>query len=194
MLFDFGDGNGYVASRRHENGGGIVSTSAHVDPTVFLSSESCVFGHAKILGNVRVTGRSRISGRLYPGGMSTLIEDDVLISGNTLIEGCVLLRNQAQIRDNAQLIGGIQVAHHAIVSGNAKLMGDVLVLDHALITDDVQVDGREKQIVVKNVDALRGTLLITTNEQVRALEFDKPRKRTRSKTDLEIRDNRILGT
>jgi carbonic anhydrase/acetyltransferase-like protein (isoleucine patch superfamily) len=110
------------------------------------------------------------------------------------IEGCILLRNDAQIRDNAKLSGGVQVAHHAVVAGNSELVGDVLVLDRALVTDNVKIIGTEKQIVVRNVDVLRGRQIITTNEQVRACDHDRPRKRSRSKTELDIRDDRVLGT
>jgi len=156
MMFDFLDGRGHVPARRHPNGGGMVALSASVDPSVFLSSDSMVFGHAQVRGNVRITGGASIQGDLLPGGISTLIEDDVKIVGAVKIRGAVLLRNSANIRGPVWMSGTVQVMHHATVAGNTRLEGDVVILDQSYVSGNVRIVAISRQIVLRGEEVLHG--------------------------------------
>ena len=80
--FDFGDGNGAVAARRHVNPdgteGGWVAETAHVAETATVTSGATVRGCAQVRDYARVTDSARVSG-------------DALVCDN------------AQISDNAQV-------------------------------------------------------------------------------------------
>lgn len=152
--FDFGDGQGYVPAREHPNGGGMVAATAHVDETVFLNKWAVVFGHARITGRVRISGHARISGTLFPGGISTLIEDDVVICGQVVIQDCVLLRDHAVIRDNARITGSALICHRAEVCGDAQVSGDVKILDNAYISGSVRIYGQDRQLVISGEEVI----------------------------------------
>jgi len=191
---DFGDGLGYVAARRHVNGGGLVAVTAHVDDSVYLAAEAMVFGHARITDNVRITGRAKISGKKYPCGISTLIEGNASICGNVEITCCALVADHAEIRGNVKLFGGVQVLHHAIVSGDVELSGDVLILDQSFISGNIKIIADDKQILVKGDDNIQGNRVIKSLDQLKAsIITERSRRRGRSRNELDIRGDRVLG-
>lgn len=194
LHIDFGDGQGYVAARRHPNGGGLVAMSAHVDDTVYLAADAMVFGHAKVTDNVRITGRAKISGKLYRPNVSTLIEGNASICGNVEITCCVLVSGNAEIRGNVKLLGGVQVTHHAVIDGNVELSGDVLVLDRSFISGNIKIIADDKQILIKGDDNIQGNRVIKSTEQLRAsTSADRTRRRGRGKSDIDVREERVLG-
>jgi carbonic anhydrase/acetyltransferase-like protein (isoleucine patch superfamily) len=160
MKYDFLDGLGHVPASRHPNGGGLVADTATVDPTVFLSSDSCVYGFSVVRDNVRITGGASIQGDLLPGGISTLIENQVAIVGPVKIRNAVLLRNQAKVRGQVSLTGTVQIMHHATIAGNVALHGDVVVLDSAYISGNVRITATDEQYIIKGEEIIHGDVEI----------------------------------
>lgn len=186
MLFDFHDGQGHVPAKKHPNGGGIVALTATVAETVFLASDVTVFGHAVVRGGVRISGRASIQGDQYPGGISTLIEDEVKVIGPVEIRGCVLLRNTANIRGHVRMRGMVQVMHRATVAGNVILEGDVIILDSSYISGNIQIVSKEKQIIMRGEDIVHGDRNIYTTEDINySRQSDKKNRRLKRDHDVE---------
>ena len=177
MRFNFGDGRGLVEARFHDNGGGVVEATAEVEPTVFIDRESVVFGFAQLRDRVRVLGRSRVGGSRLPGGVSTLIEDDVVIAGNVVIEGQVLMRDWAQARGCAKLSGNVAVMHHAHVCDNARIAGNVHLRDHAYVHEDVTVIGDEEMLEIIRRDVLGGDRIYRGQKEILSAVGREPKRR-----------------
>ena len=71
LTFDFNDGNGPVPAHQHQNGGGWVAETAHVEDTARVSGNAQVFGNAQVYGDAgdalvldtaRVSGNAQVSG------------------------------------------------------------------------------------------------------------------------------------
>lgn len=186
--YDFGDGAGLVRARPHSNGGGMVASTANVADSVYLDRGCVVFGHAQIKGNVRIVDRCRVSGVLLPGGVSTLIEDQVLLSGRVVVEGYVLMRDNAQARGSVKLSAGVAVMHNARVIDRARLAGQVHVRDHAYIHEDVTIIAEDEGEIVElcGRDVVGGSAILRTIAHVNAY-LAKPVKRRRvRKSDAEM--------
>lgn len=136
--YDFGDGR-LVPVRIHENGGGIIALTAHVEPSVFVSAGCRVCGYARLLDKVRVVGRVLINGGYFPHGVSVQIENEAMIVGSVQISGSVLVRDNAQIRDNVRLSGCVKVYHRARITGDVVMEGNVKVTENAYVTGHSRV-------------------------------------------------------
>lgn len=94
--FDFRDGNGPVAAKRHINPdgsiGGWVANTASVSETVILGPHATVFNSAKVSGNVKIFEQAQIFGN-------------------------------ASVKDNAWITGTAKVFDNAIISGDAWIGG-----------------------------------------------------------------------
>lgn len=178
MLYDFGDGKGLVDAAFHRNGGGIIASTAKVDPTVFIDRECVVFGHAQIKNRVRVVGHCRISGELLPGSLSTLIEDDVFISGNVVIEGHVLMRDRSQARNFAKLSDAVAMMHDSRVVDRATVAGQVQLRDHSYVREDATIIGKKELLILSAYDLVGGSSILRTVEDLDLItgKFNKKRR------------------
>jgi carbonic anhydrase/acetyltransferase-like protein (isoleucine patch superfamily) len=177
LRYDFGDGNGLVEANFHRNGGGVVASTAKVDDSVFIDRESVIFGHARIKDRVRVVGHCRVSGELLPGGVSTLLEDDVIVSGNVVIEGHVLMRDKAQARNHTKLSGAVAMMHFAQAADRVTIAGQVQVCDHAYVHEDATIIGEKELIVLNLRDLLCGNMILRTMDDVNAFLGKSNKKR-----------------
>lgn len=167
--FDFGDGH-QVPVRIHDNGGGVIALTAHVDPTVFVGAGCKVWGHAKLYGRVRLVGRVLVFGHNLPGDVSVQIEDDAVIVGSVQISGAVLIRDRTEIRDNAKLSGCVQAMHRVRICGNTVLDGDVLVKESAYLTGNTRIISFGRRTVVQGEHYMNGQNIEYTRTS------DSPRK------------------
>lgn len=136
--------------RIHENGGGVVALTAHVDPTCQVGVGCEVSGCAKIYGRARISGRVKIIGSDLPGEVSVQIEDDAVISGRDIvISGAVLIRDKAEVRGSVKISGAVQIMHRARVDGEVVLEGDVKVLEGAYITGKTRIISHGRRTIVR---------------------------------------------
>lgn len=177
MLYDFGDGNGLVEASFHRNGGGVVAKTAKVEETAFLDRGCVVFGHACVTDRVRIVGYCRISGDDLPGGISTLLEDDVFVSGNVVVEGHVLMRDHAQARNHAKLSGSVAMMHHSQIGDRATVAGQVQMCDHSYVYEDSTVIGDDELITLSVRDFINGDRILRNMKEVHSVSGRPVRKR-----------------
>ena len=64
-----------VSGRFHENGGGFVADTAHVDPTAYVGREALVTDNARVTDHATVTDTSEVYG-------NARVTDNALVYGN----------------------------------------------------------------------------------------------------------------
>lgn len=97
-----------AAWSRHPNGGGWVSSTAHVDPTAFVSRASLVFENAQVRDKARLTG-------------PVMVHDRAIVCGDAQI------KNRAIIREDAVIEGKAIVQGAAVVGGRVRIGGTVRI-------------------------------------------------------------------
>lgn len=102
----------------HSNGGGFVSNTASVDPTVFVGKKAAILDYAIVRGNVRVTGYARVRGNAELFG-------NVEVSGFSRVSGYARLRNNVKVNELAQVSGSAYLKDSVEVSGFSKVSGQV---------------------------------------------------------------------
>ena len=119
--FDFEDGNGPVAAKRHINPdgsvGGWVADSAIVEPSATVRFYAQVYGEAEVFGDAQVYGFAKIfnKAKVYDKAKVHGIAE---IHGNAEVFGFAEIWNSAKIYDNA-FVGG-----QAKVFGKSKIKAD----------------------------------------------------------------------
>ncbi|WP_407441747.1 DUF6055 domain-containing protein [Fibrobacter sp.] len=113
-------GSGYTA---HGNGGGLVSSKAKVDATVYVGPNAVVNG-GTISGNARIEDFAVVDGGTISG--KAVVRGRALVSAGTIGDNAVL-------EDDAWLVSGS-------ISGNAKV-GAISIIVNSTIADDAQVYG-----------------------------------------------------
>src|SRR5689334_10832645 len=85
-LVNFGDGPvaGHVHSNPDGSPGGLVADTAHVEPTVWMSSKAKVFGNARVFGESILDGNVRIHGNATVD--RSIITGDAEVLGNAKVE------------------------------------------------------------------------------------------------------------
>ena len=104
----------------HPNGGGLVSSNATVDSTVYVAPDAVVKGNAKVTGNVQILDHA-------------IVQDNAMVSGNAVISGYAVIAENAVIDDN------VHVEDTAMVMGRAKISGNARVLESACIYGEYSV-------------------------------------------------------
>lgn len=168
--YDFGDGK-LVPVRIHENGGGVVALTAHVDPACHVGVGCEVSGGAKIYGKAKISGRVKIIGSNLPGEVSVQIEDEAIVSGRDIvISGTVLIRDRAQVRGSVKISGAVQVMHRARVDGEGIVLeGDVKVLEGAYITGKTRIVSHGRRTIIRGEQYMKDVKVehIVRNENQR---------------------------
>lgn len=128
--------------RRHENGGGFVSNTAYVAPSVYVGPNAVVNG-GKMIGNVRIENFAVVDGGTFDGNVivrdrafisagyfreNAVIEDDAWIvsgniRGNAKIGALSVIKN-SKIKDDAKIYTVFMPLDNMNVSGTAQLLGD----------------------------------------------------------------------
>ena len=104
----------------HPNGGGLVSSNAKVDASVYVAP------NAKVLGTASVTGNARIEDH-------AVVQDSASVSGNAVIAGNAIIAESAVISENAR------VDDNALVMGRAKISGNARVTESACVYGDFTI-------------------------------------------------------
>ena len=107
----------------HPNGGGLVSNSATVDPTVYVAPDAMVMGNAKVTGKVRIEDHA-------------IVQDSAVVSDNAVISGYAIIAENAVVSGNAHVADTAMVMGRAQVSGNAKVLESACVYGEYSIRDD----------------------------------------------------------
>ena len=84
--FDFGRGS--VPAHQHENGGGWVADTAHVDETAFVGPDARVYGNARVYNYVHVIDHAQVYGNAQLHN-HVMVRDRARIHGTAIIEGVV---------------------------------------------------------------------------------------------------------
>ena len=107
----------------HPNGGGLVSSSATVEPTVYVAPDAVVMGNAKVTGNVRIEDHA-------------VVQDSAVVSGDAVISDYAIIAENAVVSENAHVSDTAMVMGRARVSGNAKVMESACVYGEYSIRDN----------------------------------------------------------
>lgn len=101
--------------RVHRHGGGLVSVTAVVAPSVRVAPNAIVRDYAIVVGAVRLFGQSVIEGNAVVSGGATL-RDRACIGGEAIVRGQVNLAHHARIDGDARVNGGVLLQHYAHIS------------------------------------------------------------------------------
>lgn len=107
--FDFGAGP--VPAHRHQNGGGWVADTAHVDPSAYVGRFAMVFGRAEVYGDAEIYGAAEVY-------------DEARISGDALVFGSAKVFGSARVSDNAMVYGDANISGDARIYGCARISGN----------------------------------------------------------------------
>ena len=119
-----GDSEGTATGfKRHENGGGWVSTKANVAATVYVGPNAVVNG-GTISGNARIEDFAVVNGGTISG--KAVVRGRALVTAGTMGDNAVL-------EEDAWLVSGS-------ITGNAKV-GALSIIVNTTVTDDAQVQG-----------------------------------------------------
>ena len=119
-----GDSEGSATGfKRHENGGGWVSTKANVASTVYVGPNAVVNG-GTISGNARIEDFAVVNGGTISG--KAVVRGRALVTAGTI-------GDNAMLEDDAWLVSGS-------ITGNAKV-GALSIIVNSTVTDDAQVQG-----------------------------------------------------
>ncbi len=129
--FDFG--NGPVPAHKHENGGGWVADTAHVDDTVYVGPDARVYGFAKVYDHVRINDQATVYGQAQ-------LHNDVCISNTAQIFNNAIIRNSVSVRHQAKVYGHAQLFNHVTIKDKANISGYIVLRGSVIIAKDVKFD------------------------------------------------------
>lgn len=135
-----------VEMRPHANGGGMVQTTAHVEPSVYVGPQARVLGNAVVEGNVRLEDNALVGGAARLGGSAVVREnavvlDGAIVQGQAVVSGNARLSGHVQVQDEAQISGRAQVSGQAQVMGQAQVGEQASVTDRAIVSEQARVVG-----------------------------------------------------
>lgn len=120
---DVAAGNNWWESyHNHSNGGGLVSDSASVDASVYVSPDAKILGSAKVTGNVRIEDHA-------------VVQDNAVVSDNAVISGYAIVAENASISGNAIVSDCASVMGQANISGNARVMESAWIFGTYIMKD-----------------------------------------------------------
>lgn len=82
--FDFGKGP--VPAHRHQKVGGWVANTAHVDSSVYVMPNACVYDNAQVLDYVQIRDNAKVYDHACVSG-NVVIRDRAQINGTSIIKG-----------------------------------------------------------------------------------------------------------
>jgi len=136
----------------HPNGGGMVSSNAQVDASVYVGPNAKVLGSAKITGNVKimdyavVQDNATISDNAVISGYAVIAENAV-ISGNARVDDTAMVMGKANVSGNAKVIesacvyGDYKISDYGIAKGTAFCMANGSILGQGVVDGDYYDDG-----------------------------------------------------
>lgn len=90
-VHDFGDGNGPVPARRHNNGdGGWVAKTVKIDPSAQVGVNAVVFGNAIVEYMVSIEDYASVSGNAHVKTMATIKDHAVVTCGAVIEKGAIV--------------------------------------------------------------------------------------------------------
>lgn len=119
----------------HSNGGGLVASTATVEPSVYVAPNAIVKGNAKVTGNVKildyavVEGSAQVSGNAVIAGYG-MVAENAVVSGNARVDDCASVMGRANISGNAKVIesacvfGNVTMTENSVAKGMAYIMAD----------------------------------------------------------------------
>lgn len=159
---DFGDGAGKVPAHQHENGGGWVAETAHVEPSCYVGPHAVVYGnaritekaiindYAKVYGNARVYGNAKVYGEAQVYDLAQ-VYDNAKVSGRAKVYESAIVANNAMVYDDAKVHGNAIVRNNAEVLHEAEIYGEADIYDSIKIYDNCVVS--RKPIVCFGFDS-----------------------------------------
>lgn len=125
----------------HSNGGGLVASTATVEPSVYVAPNAVVKGSAKVTGNAKildyavVEGSAQVSGNAVIAGYG-IVAENAVVSGNARVCDCASVMGKANISGNAKVI------ESACVFGNVTMTEDSIAKGMAYIMSDGKLSGQ----------------------------------------------------
>ena len=146
------------AGTEQASAGGMVASTAHVDPSCFIGSDVRILGHARIEGTAHLDGKITISEHVIIGG-------ETRISGSVTISGNVEVSDKARISgEGIHISGNVQIGENASIRGKARIDGDASIFGRARVMDNAHVTGST---------ALSGTAIVKGDTVLKSGSFDK---------------------
>lgn len=119
----------------HSNGGGLVASTATVEPSVYVAPNAIVKGNAKVTGNVKlldyavVEGSAQVADNAVIAGYG-MVAENAVVSGNARVDDCASVMGRANISGNAKVIesacvfGNVTMTENSVAKGMAYIMAD----------------------------------------------------------------------
>lgn len=125
----------------HSNGGGYVSNTANVEPTVYVGPKAVVSG-GTLSGTVRVEDFAVVSGGTISGNV--VIRGRALVSGGVMSDYAILEDDawlvSGTIKENAK-VGALSIVKNSTISGSAEFYGVMWPLSDKTLTGTAQLRG-----------------------------------------------------
>ena len=127
---------------RNPRKGGLVSTSAAVQESVYLATTSKILDSASVQGAVRIYGNAVVSGEAFVKyDYSGTAEENLNIYGNARVTGNASVKGATRIYGNAQVMGNASISGNPALYENALITGSAIVRDKATICGNAIVGG-----------------------------------------------------
>lgn len=136
----------------HPNGGGMVSSNARVDSTVYVGPNAKVMGNATVTGNAVITDyavvqdSASVSDNAYIGGYA-IIAENATVSGNARVDDTAMVMGRANVSGNAKVIesacvyGEYKISDYGCAKGNAFCMANGSISRYGTVDGDYYDDG-----------------------------------------------------
>lgn len=136
----------------HPNGGGLVSSNAQVDTSVYVGPNAMVLGASKVTGNVKildyavVQDNATVSDNAVISGYA-IVAENAVVSGNARVDDTAMVMGKANVGDNAKVIesacvyGEYKISDYGIAKGNAFCMANGSISGQGVVDGDYYDDG-----------------------------------------------------
>lgn len=168
VTWDFKDGRGQVRAHRHPNGGGLVATSAWVDPAAYVGRDAAVGGFARVYGKARIEDRAILRDLAVVVGHA-VVREDAVVSGHARISEQAVVKGVSKVLESAHVHGESTVEGYATVKGSAIVRdravvgGRATIQDGAQISEQASVDGKA---VVADAGMVRGVARVSDRARI----------------------------
>lgn len=105
----------------HENGGGWVYKTAHVEPTAYVGPGALVYGTATVRENAVIKDYARIFGNAWIAE-NARIKNYACVEGRAIVCGNAVISDEAYITDLAYIGGDAHIIGNAWVGGNMSII------------------------------------------------------------------------
>lgn len=128
--------------------GGFVSSSATVDPTVFIASEASVCERATVIEGARIVDKASVSGTSTVRGnvevsqnakvygdsyVLNLAGSAMVITGSSQVYGRAFLQGSLVVTDTAEIFGLAKILDFSQVLGDSKVCGNFVLKDFQVL-------------------------------------------------------------